>query len=351
MRTTSRLLLAFVSSLIPASFAVASLHAQSTLYVQTSPANSGICSANGCRVELLIVDPDAHSVARATTTHTNAAGRAYVTPDGRYLVWAGTQGELTSTGLVAYDSATRATMLLRPLDAFPTDFAGNPNEREVFVATPNEVIGVSASGVRPLPACGGSRPLSAMSADGRRVAASCGSLFSTPFVEVRELPTGVLVNQISVAGTVMALNPTGTELFAIAVVGFSSGELRRFEVATGAVLSARPLVTISDTRLEADPRTGRLILAQGDRPFGGFGNVEVLDPTTLTTIGTLRLGPGSRRFAFDDTRPRAYVLTSSITESPVVGPVYHTRLDVVDTDTFAVLEEQSCRTSAATRSC
>ena len=205
---------------------------------------------------------------------------------------------------MAYDSATRATMLLRPLDAFPTDFAGNPNEREVFVATPNEVIGVSASGVRPLPACGGSRPLSAMSADGRRVAASCGSL-STPFVEVRELPTGVLVNQISVAGTVMALNPTGQEFFAIAVVGFSSGELRRFEVATGAVLSARPLVTISDTRLEADPRTGRLILAQGDRPFGGFGNVEVLDPTTLMTIGTLRLGRAGASLPASTTRARA----------------------------------------------
>jgi hypothetical protein len=49
------------------------------------------------------------------------------------------------------------------------------------------------------------------------------------------------------------------------------------------------------------------------------------------------LGPGSRRFAFDDTRARAYVLTSTITES-YLGPVYHTRLDVVDTDTFAVIE-------------
>ena len=339
MRSKGRLVFAFASGLIAASFAAASLHPQSTLYVQTSPATGGVCSASGCGVELLVIDPEAHRVvARATTTHTNAARRAYVTPDGRYLVWAGVQDEVTSSALLAYDSATGSTVTLMPLDAFPFDFAGDPNEPEVFVRMQTGVIGVSASGVRPLPTCAGAA-LSAMSADGRRFATPCGSPVAPPqSVEIREVASGAVVNQIEVVAFVMALNAMGTELFAIAQVGFSSGELRRYDVATGAVLSARPLATVSDTLLEVDPRTGRLILAQGDRPFGGFGNVEVLDPATLNTIGTILLGLGSRRFAFDDTRARAYVLTSSITESPVVGPVYHTRLDVVDTDAFAVIE-------------
>jgi hypothetical protein len=104
------------------------------------------------------------------------------------------------------------------------------------------------------------------------------------------------------------------------------------------LLAARPLPATFDTMLEVDPRTARLFFAQGARPFGGSAIIDILDPATLMTVAAVSLGPGAHRIAFDDTRARAYVLTSSITEVFGIGPAYHTRLDVVDTDRFVAIE-------------
>jgi hypothetical protein len=127
------------------------LQAQSTVYILTSKIEAS-CSPNGCQVGgLFTIDPDARLITRAPAVYSKFVTQAYVTPDGRYVVWAEVGDAVDSNVIVAYDAATKSIVRLATLPAPTSVLFGNPNQPEVFIDGGRGPMALSPNGIRTLP--------------------------------------------------------------------------------------------------------------------------------------------------------------------------------------------------------
>jgi len=264
------------------------------------------------------------STLQTTTRAIPAAGRLpYVTPDGRFMVWVNApflrSGE-AEYPLIIFDLATnQITTLPGP---FAPALVGHPRRSEVYLRDATGTVALSPSGVRrfrdfPCEFLFGAT----IAADGSRVSFNCSA---TPGF-VFDTDSGATLMDLPSGAPWVALSHDGLSLFAdglrVSAQGIVS-VLRRFDVATGALVVDREFPLGTPPRHEIDPRTGWLY------PFGSRGIAEpgvgvVLDPATLLDGPQVTAG---ETWAFDRQSSATIVAQPVNFGSPASCDVYVTGL-------------------------
>ncbi len=309
--------------------------AQSTVYILTRETELQLCAAtNTCKPgQLLAIDPEARKlISQEAITHTRFSIDSYVTPDGRYLLWAGadTVGQFA---VMAFDPVTRSTRMVAPLPSSADRLFGHPSHHEVFLSTAPNPIAITPQGVQTVASPCQLPHLISMSGNGRQMVLACSSFSSPPTpipLSIIDQETGALVALYPDVFGDLALNDAGSELYTLGDAN-SPWTLRRHQVATHMIVNQREIAATvhPPPAFRLDPRTGRLFL---DRPLG---DIEVVDPLTLENLGTVSPPENSLHWiAFDPSRPRAYVLSTVYGSSMPTS----TRLDVIDTDSLEVID-------------
>ncbi len=314
--------------------------AQTRLYILFSGDTGDQCQPQDCESgRVFEVNVDERRFQAATPiahARYNATGPV-VTPDGRYLLWNGS--EALGSGLAflsLFDTASRQQSLVSatssrglavPLFAHPSAMRAFFQPDLVWAITVAEPDG---SHTLPIPCVDGI--LSGMSGDGSRLVVGCRARgVFPPYSLAIDSTSGASVGGVPVAASRQASNDEGTALYTVATVA-NLPVFRRYDVATGAILAAQP--GTADDRFDGamlvDSRTGDLFADARD-------GVHVLDGATLATVARVAspYPGGSARFVFDPDRPVMYVVWTGALGTGG----YRSRIAMIDTTSFATLAE------------
>lgn len=282
---------------------------------------------------IIAIDPEARRViSQHPIAHTRFSIDSYVTPDGRFLLWSGANA-VGQFAVIAFDSIARSAVTVAPLDNSADRLFGHPSRYEVFVSTAPNPFAIDPNGRRTLVSPCQLPRIVSMSGNRQRMVLACASFSSPPSsipLSIIDQETGVLVALHPNSEGDVELNDDGSELYTLGDAG-SPWKLTREDVTTHALLAVRELAPGGQTpfALHVDPRNGRLFI---DRPLG---HLEVIDPDSLDTLGTISLPANTVHWiAFDPSSPRAYVISSAYGS---VMPA-STRLDVIDTDSLQMID-------------
>lgn len=303
-----------LSALLGATIPTSAL-AQSALYLLTPPAAgcSGACLGTVTRL-----DPDVPAVVSSAAVQASLGFglEQYVTPDGRLMVWLGSD-HIGVRHLALHDLVTSQTSFL-PAPSAARAIVGHPYRTEVFLTDAAGPVAWSLSGARAMPASCASAdsfPLTS-SADGSRILYACDAatvlvIDATAHVALGVRPRGSLTP---------ALGRDGRDLYAV-----SGGRLHRYDADSGALLVDVPVpVSIAGTPeslsvLRVDPHSGRVFAV-------GLG-VHVFDGVTLQlqwsalTPWTSAFAPQVTGWTFDPSAPRAFASWVEPLPSPRPGTV------------------------------
>jgi hypothetical protein len=303
--------------------ASATMHAQTAVHMVWSVADELRFTA------VFSVDPSVPRLLRPPVSlETRISSTPYVTPDGALMVWQSSPQFVTGSHLTLHSLVTGATTTL------PTPFtsgviAGNPTRPELYGFDAGGVIALSFAGVRRLnsPTC----PYNGLSvsANGQRVTATCFGPQALRGV-VLDTTTGATVATFNGPGAdsfeSIALSRDGQELYVS--MGGPSPRIRRYDVATGAVLAE----VVASAQIKVHPRTGEVFVHAGSQLLR-------LDPTTLTETGSIDvvtprgLGASVTAFELDPHLPRLYAAftwASVGTDAALYEPYF----TIFDTDTL-----------------
>lgn len=303
--------------------------AQTTLNLGFSTPNCPTCSDT-----LLTIDLEGRRILRATTLGRASAGTIYVTPEGRLTLWQETisaaSGQIQGVDLRARDNVTGADIARLALSPFTSGFVGNPTRPEVYISGTNRALALSGAGSREFATttCG-TLTAAAVSGNGQRTAFRCAPGSGFPDIAIFDTVSGALLRTLPGGAAAPVFSADGLDLYQVDVVG-GGQSLRRYSVDSGTILGE---TVVSVTSAPAafvfrDPRTGRLVV------FAEGAATRVFDPTTLTEITTVPQSLGGA-WTFDPARPRAYALHVVGDGS---GATFNTTLNVIDSDTFQLVE-------------
>ncbi len=300
------------------------------------------CLAGPCEpTDVLEIDLETRQVL-AITRVTNAPPGNDVTAltgDGRYLLW--TRGLPTSV-LSLFDTATRRTIATMPLATIgaPRIFT-HPSKLRAFLVQTTDVLVIEPTRTQSFPAgCTNYTALGGgLSGDGTRLFVFClTEVFPAPTGATRvfDSESGALLTTVGNTSHAQAANSTGTELYAVDFADLAPfrDQLRRYDVATGALLAVRDLPTFAAlATVSVDPRTGHVYAALhggSDPTHRGLFIYGATDLEPLQYIPT----PDLPSISFSNSLPLALV-TIQMREA---GREW-TRLMLVDTDHLAVITE------------
>ncbi len=173
------------------------------------------------------------------------ADRSGLTGDGRYLVWAGEKDALSPTFLSLFDNVAHTTVASVLLEPEPVPrLIVHPSESRVFLLQGANVVVIEPDRQQTFPAVCPTRPPDwlGLSGDGARLFAFCMTdVFPLQRGETRVLDseTGALIATVANTSGPLATNAAGTELYAVDYTGGYPGILKRYDIATGAVLAQR----------------------------------------------------------------------------------------------------------------
>jgi hypothetical protein len=261
-----------------------------------------------------------------------------VTPDGRYLLWTGSESDFATTYLSAFDAAARTQWPAVPLAdrSFLVDLFVHPSRTRaylwqsplVLIAEPGQLKTITPDCQNPA--------LETISGDGARLFVRCpGPTLFSGDTAVLDGETGARIATIPEPHFVQGTNAAGSELFTARFEAGQTPLYRRWDVSSGMPLVERRVGAVSDSpnEIHVDPRSGRIwVILTG-------GAIQVVDPVTLEPLGRFP-GPTVPRViftfvAFDRQRPEAYVTTSE-ESGPAPFRYYTTQVRVIDTDSLTV---------------
>lgn len=301
--------------------------AQSRVYL----ARTESC-APACTGAIAAIDPAGLTVESVITVPVEIDSQPYLTPDGRLLIWYAGVFSGGPYRLVVFDLGSRALTVLPWAAGPPGVTLGNSQRAEIYVTAGQEALAVFEGGTRVVssPAeCSFSRQPSSVSADGRRLIASCVSVDGLPHAVayVVDIEGNRVVWQSDPSGPVGGLYPSadGQDVYRVQgslitawalddghdwaqVTGpFSNhGNYLHVDPGTGRVVAIgmleaatyepRTLQTVATwpvpwsvpvlttvASVAFDGPTGRLFMASGSQPAAAgtpFGEYHVLDPST-----------------------------------------------------------------------
>ena len=315
--------------------------AQTRLYVLTSGDPGGYeCVPASCRPGRLIqLDLDRRLV-EADTPISRARTSGWgpiATPDGRYLLWSG------SDGASAWDDWPMVASLFDLASRWQSTVFEGYSTYLPIVVHPSRMrafLGLSRSGPITVAEPGTSRPLSlppcsdhflsAGSGDGSRLSIRC---LSPPGEVVVDSDSGRVIGatpQGSISIAENLLDDNGSQMFTIDWYPPARILYRRSDVVTGATLAERVTSPGEFTRSvwAFDRQTSRLFA-------GTKADILVMDAATLQPVGVIA-GPHPALYpsmALDPDRPEAYVVWSG-----QIDGRYLAKSARVDTRTLAVVE-------------
>lgn len=309
--------------------------AQTRLYILTSGSTDerGIPSNRGSRVLEIDLD-EARLVADTPVRHTRVGSVGpRVTPDGRFLVWAGSEQHRMPRIFSLFDTASRqqTTPLTGGSGLSDLPLLGHPSAMRMFFqhAVGAPVTVVEPGGLRTLPPLPCASPgLQAISGDGARLFLGCGSSASV----VVDSGDGRLLGTVPNSTGKQASNDAGTELYTVNWGWDIPNEpvYRRFDVASGALLAERTALedSFQPSVWQLNPHTGHLYVGSLD------GSVQVLDSATLAPVAVISAPGlfGRPLVALDPDRPAAYIVWSGT----IVGGEW-SAIAQVDTHTFETI--------------
>ncbi|MGE0463984.1 MAG: YncE family protein, partial [Vicinamibacterales bacterium] len=307
-------------------------HAQTKLFVLLTGATGSSCTWTDCEPSYVIeIDVEGRRIVNRTIVSNvrEQPSLPAITPDGRYLMWGGRDGPISTAYFSAFDNVARTTWVTLPLSAYGNpgpDVAAHPTRTRAYVTYRDQVRVLEPSTDRSFPAGCDYPRLYDLSGDGSRLMThSVTTLPGT--TRVFDSETGALLATLAGTSFIGTLNQDGTELISVEYAG--PMEVRRYDVATGAVLQTGIIGAVGDSaqRVVVDPRTGRLYVSAQSA-------LLVVDGSTLAEQARLPTAL-SPHVAFVADAPRAYVASRTEGTSPRPG----TRITVLDTDRL-VIEEQ-----------
>lgn len=270
------------------------------------------CFAN-CGGTVLRVAPDAPAVLSSVV---DRAGqiilRPYVTPDGRWLVWAMDGSETGTVRLALRDLVTGVTQTLSTSGML---HIGNPARPEVYLIDRQGVYGLGALGARRFESshCGAAFAIG-VSGDGRRLVVSCQGVSGTGVFDVDSGQLAALLP----AAILGAASFDGSAVYAVEQIA-GPPRLRRYDVASGALSAEVPIPsslvhpagTVASVLFDAD--RNRVLVVSGEA-------VQAFDATSLALLASSPPLTAVARdesivaVSFDDVSSRLYVV-----RSPPVG--------------------------------
>jgi hypothetical protein len=301
------------------------LAAQTRLFVLTEGASGIDCTLTDCEPGMLMeIDADTDRlisrtpIVKARYRHSAPAP----TSDGRFVIWTGSEGLHDSTNFTVFDRKTR-TLLTRSLSA-PTAVLTHPSMLTAFytrfplVSGPRTVIALTLQGERELVTddC----PLgwlTGISKNGERLFMDCLGYFNVVSTLTGSITT-IPASGFPTSFTYSLPNSEGSEMYSTeANVLAGNVLLRRYDVATGAVLAERyygPASTAAPRLLGIDPGTNNLYALQDSSSPAAL---LVMNGATLSVVATVPLGSfpladGRAAIAFARDAPRAYVVWTQV---------------------------------------
>jgi len=315
--------------------------AQTRLYVLFAGVFGIDCQPQDCPPgQVLDIDVDGRRLLSSTPVlHARVHGVGpRVTPDGRYLLWTGTEHQLSAPSYLSLlDVSARQQSVPvvtggignAPISAL---FAHSSVMRVFLQSGFGADVTIAEPGrLRTLPVPCQSE-VRDVSGDGARLFARCGSSVFDRTVVV-DSTTGTLLATVPDGSSYQVPDEGGAVLYTAAwrTVGQPPVD-RRYDVATGAVLAEHTgaVNDCPDDPMLLDPRTGHLLA-------GASNAVRMLDGVTLAPLSrrAAPFGFAKASVAFDPERPLAYVVWSGV----VTTGGYQTRIQVVDTTTLTTVIE------------
>lgn len=267
-----------------------------------------------CGGTVLRIAPDAPAIlSSAVDRAAQIILRPYVTPEGRWLVWA-----MNGSGTGTVQLAVRDLVLgVRQTLVTPGMLQlGNPARPEVYLIDSQGVYGLGALGARRFDSsrCGAAFAIG-VSGDGRRLVMSCHGVSGTGVFDV---DSGQLVALLP-AAILGAASFDGSAVYAVEQVA-GPPRLRRYDVASGALSAEVPIPsslvhpagTVASVLFDAD--RNRVLVVSGEA-------VQAFDATSLALLASSPPLTAVARdesivsVSFDDVSSRLYVV-----RSPPVGP-------------------------------
>jgi hypothetical protein len=309
--------------------------AQTKFFVLLTGATGALCTWTDCEPSYVVeIDVEGRRIlAQTIVSNVREDGSPpSITPDGRYLMWAGRDGPISPRYFSLFDNVvhtTPAAVRLSNATVTPSVHA-HPTKTRAYVLDGNQVRVLELGADRSF-AAGCEYPrLTGLSGDGSRLLTHC--VVSGPgTTRVFDSETGTLIATLPDTSFVGALNATGTELFTVGIT--PPIQVRRYDIATGALLRSSVIGNTADSvaSVAVNPRTSDLFVSTYTSTAGA---VLIVDSFTLAERTRLSTAI-SPRVAFDTDSARAFVV--SRTESDPRRP--GTRLTVIDTDRLVVEEE------------
>ncbi len=309
--------------------------AQTALYLLTPPPAG--CSGS-CLGTVTRLDPDVPAVVSSVAVPAplgfGVGLEQYVTPDGRLLVWLGSD-QSGARHLALHDlPASQSSLLAAPPAA--RAIVGHPHRAEVFLADAAGPVAWSPAGTHQVPhACAGagSFPLT-ISADGRRVLYACDTGSNLPQVLVVDTTAYAAVGTRPWGTVTPALGRDGRDLYLV-----TGGRLYRYDTDSGALLVDVPVPTTFAGRPEGvgvvrvDPHSGRVFaIGLGVHVFDGVTLQHQWSSSTPWTSAIAQV----TSWTFDPAGPRAFASWVEPLPAPRILDV-RPGYAVIDTATGATL--------------
>ncbi len=322
--------------------------AQTRLYVLFNGDTGDQCRPTDCEPgRVLEIDVDGQRFQNVTAIlHARyAASGPVVTPDGRYLLWNGTELSAGAPSfLTLFETSTRQQVPLQATSnsGWPVPLLGHPSAMRVFFQPElSHAISVAEPGgthTLPIPCVDGI--VNSISGDGSRLFVQCRATPVTPSrIVAVDSSSGVAIYKEIEGAVRLAPNDPGTELYTAGSGGNQPVVFRRYDVDSGARL-AEHISAVGDTgrgSMLFDSRTGHFFADAHDA-------VLVLDGVTLEAIARINSPiPGAAaRFVLDPDRPAMYVIWTAVRST---GGYQH-RIALIDSTTFATLAEADLPTDS-----
>lgn len=319
--STAGVLAALLCSALPAA-------AQTRIYL----ARTESCTPS-CTSRITALDPAALAVRDVVSVPVEIGSHPYLTPDGRLLVWFAGAYSGAPYRLVIHDVVSRELTVIPWAWPVPGNTLGNPRRPELYAAAGDALVALTAGGTRSLvspAACLRSRNPEAVSADGRRLLATCSDSTLAFLTLVIDLDTQQVVWQAD--GFWLGVFSADGEF----LYRQQSNLISRVSLAGGATTAqVTGPVTNAANYLHVEPGTGRLLaigttearlytpdtlqpLASWTTPWSapGFTNVASLaiEPSSGRTFIAAGSGVGAAGAPFGE-----YHVLATDTGSPVVS--------------------------------
>ena len=252
--------------------AAAPAAAQARIYLARTESCTPACTGS-----ITAIDPAALTVRDVVSVPVEIDSQPYLSPDGRLLVWFAGVDSGAPYRLVIHDVVTRGLTVIPWALPVPGHTLGNPRRPELYVPAGFDMLSLTASGTRVLAspaACIRSRQPEAVSADGRRLLATCidGTFAYLTFVV--DLDTQQVVWQAG--GFWLAVLSADGEF----IYRHQSNLISRVSIASGTTTAqvTGPAINAANY-LHVEPGTGRLLAI-------GTTEARIYTPDTLQPLAS-----------------------------------------------------------------